>query len=396
MRDNTKCVVIPKAVMEGFESLAPATYRASTIVFPDAQSYATRGDRGLDGYSYGLHGTPTTRQLCDKLTDLSGAARCLLTPSGQASNAIAVMALASKGDHVLLADACYPAMRGLAQIDLVRAGVEVEFYDPTSLDDLRARLRRSTKLIWCESPGSTTMEVQDLVGVVEAAKSVGALVGCDNTWATSLLLKPHALGVDIVSEALTKYAGGHSDLLMGSITVARDELAVVVRDYMGRMGIGVSPDDATLVLRGMETMALRMAHVNSTATRLVERFLRHPAVERILWPPLEDCPGHEFWLRDFNGAAGLFTIVLAEGYGGRLNEALDGLKLISIGASWGGTRSLVAPMSINMSRSVQPWEGEDLFLRFSVGLEDAADLEEDVDAFLSRLETGARAGSGPR
>lgn len=386
MKDETKCVVTPEVDETGFRSLAPAVHRASTIVFADAEEYATRGERGPDGYTYGLYGTPTTRQLEAKLQALSGASRTMLVPSGQASNAVAAMALLSAGDHILIADNAYPPMRTHADQDLKRFGIGVDYYDPVSPEDLKRRIRSETRLVWCESPGSTTMEVQDIPAIVEIAHESGALVGCDNTWATSLAFKAHAFGVDIVSEALTKYASGHSDILMGAMSFADEEVALKVRAFMGRTGIGVSPDDAALVLRGMETMALRFAHAEAGAHRLIARLQEHPAVAAIYWPPLETSPGHALWKRDFTGAAGVFTVVLAEGASARLDAALGALKTFAIGASWGGTRSLVAPMSIGKARSVTSVEGEDLFVRFSVGLEAIEELEADIDAFLARLK----------
>jgi cysteine-S-conjugate beta-lyase len=385
MRDRTRCVVTPEVAEAGYRSLAPAVHRASTIVFDDAQAYATRSQRGPDGYSYGLYGTPTTRQLAAKLSALAGACRTLLVPSGQGANAIAAMGLVSAGDHVLIADNCYPAMRSLAREDMARLGIVAEFYHPVSLDDLAARIRSNTRLVWCESPGSSTMEVQDLPAIVALAAKAGALTGCDNTWATSLALKPHAIGVDVVTEALTKYASGHSDLLMGAITFKDEATALKVRAYMGRMGIGVSPDDAALVLRGMETMALRFEHSATVARRLIDRLADHPAIDRILWPPLAGSPGHELWRRDFTGAAGVFSVILAEGASRRLDAALNALQTFAIGASWGGTRSLIAPMSIAHSCGVRPWQGEDLILRLSVGVEDVEDLETDIDALLVHL-----------
>lgn len=385
MTDQTRCVVTPDVDTTGYKALGPAIHRASTIVFPNAEAYAQRGERGPDGYSYGLYGTPTTRALAAKLNGLAGGARTLLTPSGQSANAVAVMALVGADDHVLIADTAYPAMRDLAMTDMTRAGVTVEFYDPGSPDDLRARLRPETRMVWCESPGSTTMEVQDLPAIVAIAHGQGALVGCDNTWATSLALKPLALGVDIVTEALTKYASGHSDILMGAISFADDTVALAVRAYMGRMGIGVSPDDAALALRGTETMALRFSHSRAGAERLIGRIEGHDVVERILWPAHPGSPGHDIWLRDFTGAAGVFSVVLRPGAARHIGAALDTLTTFAIGASWGGTRSLVAPMSVARARSVRPWQGEDMILRLSVGLEDIGDLQADVDRLLSVL-----------
>lgn len=394
MHDETRCVIRPEVDLTGYKSLAAPVHRASTIVFDSAAEYAARGDRGPDGYSYGLYGTPTSKILEAQLTDLAGGVRTLLVPSGQGANAIAMMAVLSAGDHILVSDSCYPATRANADEDFRRLGIEAEYYDPSSIEDLERRLRPETRLIWCESPGSTTMEVQDLPAIVQCAKKVGALTGCDNTWATSLGLRPLALGMDIVTEALTKYASGHSDLLMGAITFADEDRALGVRRFMGRMGIGVSPDDAAMVLRGMETMALRYSHASRVATQLIARIQRHDAVSRVLWPPLPDSPGHEIFRRDFTGSAGVFSVVLKAGMSARLEAALDTMETIAIGASWGGTRSLIAPMSINKSRSVLACEGEDLFLRISIGVEHPDDLEADIDRLLNTLSAGNESAEG--
>ncbi len=385
MRDQTKTVMTPKPNMNGFRSLAPAVHRASTIVFPTAEAYANRSKLGPDGYSYGLYGTPTTRQLATKITEMYGATRTLLAPSGQAANAIAIMALVKSGDHVLLPDSVYPSMRYLAREVMEPCGITTEYYHPTLLHDLQRRIRPETKIIWTESPGSSTLEVQDLPAIAELARKAGALTGCDNTWATSLALKPFALGIDIVTEALTKYAGGHSDLLMGSISVADEQIGLKIRAYMGSMGLGVSPDDAALVLRGMETMALRFERSFEGAQRLVKRIEPNPAIDCIIWPAMPSSPDYALWKRDFRGAAGVFSVLLKEGVSTRLDAALDALQVFSIGASWGGTRSLIAPMSIAAVRSVEPWAREDLVLRISVGIEDLDDLEADIDRFLTAL-----------
>lgn len=385
MRDKTKLVHMPDVSTDGFSALGAPVNRASTIVFPSAEAYSTRADRGPEGYSYGLYGTPTTRILEAKLSQASGAARTLLVPSGQGANAIAALAVLSRGDHVLIPDTAYPAMRSLATQDLTRLGIETEFYDPTSLDDLRARLKAETRLVWCESPGSTTMEVQDYPAIVEIAHKSGALVGCDNTWATFISLKPLEMGFDIVTEAITKYASGHADVLMGAIMLADTHTAETIRGFMGHMGIGVSPDDAWLALRGLETMYLRYTQSRQGAERLVERFTAHESVERILWPPIPGSPGHEVWKRDFRDAAGVFSVVFKDGASTRISRALDSLKVFAIGASWGGTRSLVAPMSISAVRTVRPWSGDDMILRVSVGVEDILDLEDDVRRFLDAL-----------
>jgi cystathionine beta-lyase len=386
MRDGTKCVITPMIDETGYKALGPAVHRASTIVFDNAEAYATRTHRGPDGFSYGLYGTPTSRALTARITAISGGVRTFLAPSGQGGNAIAFCAVLSDGDHVLLPDNCYPAMRTFASNELKRFGIATEFYDPTSIDDLKARLRPETALIWCESPGSSTLEVQDLRAIAALAQEAGVLTGIDNTWGTCLGLKPIAFGFDIVVEALTKYAAGHSDVLMGAITVRTEELSDKIWGTLGRLGIGVSSDDCALVLRGMETMPLRLAQSTRGAEQLIPLLQASPAVEKVLWPALPDDPGHKLWQRDFTAAAGVFSVLLAEGASARLYDALNELRTFAIGASWGGTRSLIAPMSVASLRTVCPWECEDLVLRISVGIEDISDLKEDICSLLTALE----------
>ncbi|WP_421693858.1 trans-sulfuration enzyme family protein [Aestuariivirga sp.] len=390
MSDTTDCVLTPRVPLEGFDPLGIATYRASTITFKDATAYAARGDRGDRGYSYGLYGTPTTRALEDKLSRLEQASRTFLAPSGQAANALAILPLVAKGDHVLLADTVYPPMRDFAQTDLVRLGVTVEFFDPTSSDDIRNRLTPMTRIIWCESPGSTTMEVMNLREVGGIAHSAGALLGVDNTWATPLNLKPLSLGADIVTEALTKYVSGHSDVIMGSISVCDAGIASSIKRFIGRMGIGVSSDDATLVLRGSETLALRLRHQADVGLRLAQRLATHPLVARVLHPALPEDPGHPLFRQDFLGASGVFSLTFAPNIVPFVAPALDCLQLFAIGASWGGTRSLVAPMTVRASRTATVWPGADLVLRLSIGIEDETELWEDLSRFLNTLQELSR------
>ena len=390
MRDLTQCVVTPKVSMEGFEALPSATYRASTIVFKDAQAYATRGERGHEGYTYGLYGTPTTRALEAKLTALEQGLRTFLVPSGQAASSIALLAFLKSGDKILIADTSYPPVRDFANRDLARFGIEVCYYDPVSIADLERQMDERTRIVWCESPGSTTMEIQDLPKIAEIAHRYGALVGCDNTWATPLNYKPLALGADIVTEALTKHISGHSDLLMGSIIVRHEEYIEPIRASLGRLGIGVSPDDATLVLRGMETLGVRLKHSAAVAKSLIEWIQEHPLVDRVLYPSLPDFPGHDIWQRDFQGVSGVFSVVLVPEAAQHAAPALDVLRTFAIGASWGGTRSLIAPMPVKRNRSATQWDGDDLVLRISVGLEDIEDLKADVEALFADIAARTR------
>lgn len=385
MKDLTQCVVTPDVDVDGFEALGVATHRASTIVFKNAEAYATRGQRGHEGYTYGLYGTPTTRTLEAKLTALEQGVRTFLVPSGQAANAIAALPFLKAGDKILIADTAYPPMRDFANQDLARFGVDVDYYDPVSIEDLAAKIDNRTRLVWCESPGSTTMEIQDLPAIAALAHRYGALVGCDNTWATPLNYKPLTLGADIVTEALTKYISGHSDLLMGSITLRSEELIAPIRATLGRFGIGVSPDDASLVLRGMETLGIRLKHAADGAMKLIDWIEHHPLVGRVLFPSLPGSDGYEIWKRDFLGRSGVFGVVLKSEAVPHAAAALDVLKTIAIGASWGGTRSLIAPMPVRQNRTATTWSENDLVLRISVGLEDPTDLQSDIEAFFDEM-----------
>jgi cystathionine beta-lyase len=387
MNDLTQCVLTPEVPMEGFDPLGIGVHRASTIVFKDAAAYASRGERGHQGYSYGLYGTPTTRTLEAKLTSLEDGAWTFLTPSGQAANALAILPFVGAGDHVLIVDTAYPPMRDLAETDLRRLGVDVEFFDPLVPEDVARKMRDTTRIVWCESPGSTTMEIMDLPKVAAIAHAGGALVGVDNTWATPLNFKPLQHGADIVTEALTKFVSGHSDVLMGSITVGDETLIHPVRSLVGRMGIGVSPDDASLVLRGFETLGVRLRHSDRIALDFARRIAGHPLVGRVLHPALESFPGHAIWKRDFLGSSGVFSITFTEAASPHVAAALDAFRLFAIGASWGGTRSLAAPMSIGGFRSATSWAGPDVILRLSIGLEDEAELWADIELFLASLES---------
>ncbi len=390
MHDHTRCVVHPPLVTQGFDSLSVPVYRGSTIVFANAEAYAKRGARGHKGYTYGLYGSPTTRALEQTLTALEGGAWTFLLPSGQAANAFGMLPFVKQGDRVLLADTAYPPVRDFAQTDLARMGVEAVFFDPMSPEDVARKIDARTRIVWCESPGSTTMEIQDLPKIAEIAHRHGALVGCDNTWATPLHFKPIAHGADLVTEALTKFAGGHSDLLLGSLTVAREDLIAPIRGLIGRMGIGVSPDDAALVLRGMETMAVRLGHSAAVALEAAAKLQANPLVARVLHPALPGAPGHDIWKRDFLGASGVFSVVFVAEAVPHVEAALDALKLFAIGASWGGTRSLAAPMPVKRNRSATHWKGDDLVLRLSIGLEDKAELLADLDRLLAAIAAACR------
>lgn len=379
MQDLTRCVVPPAVSHEGFASLAVPTYRASTIVFKDARSYAERGKRGPDGYTYGLHGTPTTRTLEAQITELHGGARTILVPSGQAAISLVFLTFLKPGEKVLIPSNVYGPVKNLCLEYLKPRGIEHAIYDPMIGGGIERLIDATTRLVWIESPGSNTMEVQDVPAIVAAAKRKGCLVGCDNTWAGPLLYKPLQHGVDFVAEALTKYVGGHSDILLGSITVADLDLRARLKDTLRVTGIGVSPDEAALALRGIQTMGVRLAHTGRVSIDLAQKLGALPEVECVLHPALPGSPGHELWKRDFKGSGAVFGAVAKFGLDDRLDAAVDALKVISIGASWGGTRSLIAPMTVEVGGASR------LVIRICVGLEDPGDLWADLSAFFAAL-----------
>ena len=385
MHDLTCCVQHPAVSHDGFSSLAVPTYRASTIVYDDPESFARRSERGLDGYTYGLHGTPTTRTLEAQLTALHRGVRTMLVPSGQAAVAVTMLAVLLPGQKVLIPDTTYSPVRKLCEDYLAPRGISHAAYDPLIGSGIADLIDPQTRLIWMESPGSGTMEVQDVPTIARIARAKGVLTGCDNTWAGPLLFKPLIHGVDIAVEALTKYVGGHSDLLLGSITVNDPTLRKSIKDVLRLVGIGVSPDEAALALRGIETMGVRMAHTGRIAREFAQRLQTSAVVSRVLHPALPSCPGHETWKRDFSGSSAVFSIVVRPEFRERVYPAMAALRVFAIGASWGGTRSLIAPMNVAGDRTVRRWDSSESLVRISVGLEEPGELWSDVESFLAAI-----------
>ncbi|MFY7959265.1 MAG: cystathionine beta-lyase [Elsteraceae bacterium] len=386
MDDQTRCIHPPAISTAGYASLSVGVERASTIVFPDGESYARRKERGPDGYSYGLAGTPTARTLEAQITALEGGYRTVLTPSGLSAVTTAMLAVLRPGDSVLIPDSVYPPVRNFATGFMANLGVTPVFYDPLLGAAITDLIDERTKLVWVESPGSTTMEVQDLPAIAAAARARGVTVGCDNSWATPLLFKPLANGADLSVEAITKYIGGHSDLLMGSITSRDAAVHDRIKKTIGHLGLGVSPDDCALALRGIQTLAVRLRQSSATALELAQWLVGRPSVERVLHPALPTCPGHAVWTRDFEGASGVFTVVFDRRCAARLYEAVSALSVFRIGASWGGAHSLVAPMTLSGARSATVWTGPDPMLRISVGLEATEALRADLEGMLATLD----------
>ena len=371
---------------EGFSSLVPPVYRASTTLFASAAE-ATDDWRHEAGYSYGLYGTPTTRELALRIAALEGGAHTFITPGGQAAIALILLAFTRAGDHVLITDSAYGPTRQFADDVLGRFGVEVEYYPPLD-PDIGARIRPNTRLVWCESPGSVTLEVQDVPAIVAAAHRRGVLVALDNTYSAGVYFDAFAHGVDITMQALTKYIGGHSDLLLGSVTVRTTEAYEQLGATHARLGLAVSPDDCSLALRGMETLGVRLAALQGSTLRVARWLAEQPAVSAVLHPALSSCPGHEHWRRDFTGSTSVFSIVFAEGTAReKIIRFVDGLRLFRVGYSWGGTHSLAVPW-FDVTRS-HPSVPPGRLVRLNVGLEDTDDLIADLDQALRGAGVGA-------
>jgi len=371
----------------GFRSLTTAVHRGSTTLFDDAQSVRDdwRPDRAP--YAYGLHGTPTTFELAGRIADLEGARHTLITPGGQAAIALIYFAFASAGDHVLTPRNAYGPNLALAHELLARLGIEVELYDPLIGAGVERLIRPNTRLVWCESPGSVTMEVQDVPAIAAAAHRAGVIVALDNTYAAGVLFDAFAHGVDVSMQALTKYFGGHSDLLLGSVST-RDEACY---EALGRarelLGHAVSPDDCSLALRGLQTLGVRLAHLEAATLRVARWLAARAEIARVLHPALASCPGHDLWRRDFTGSSSLFSIVFADRHDrAAVHGFVDRLRLFKIGYSWGGVTSLATPGQ-EMPRDYPGW-----LVRVNIGLEDVDDLLADLDQSLATLGKGSAEG----
>jgi cystathionine beta-lyase len=376
---KTKLIHSDARVPEGFRSLTPPVYRGSTVLFPNAASVNDNWDQHAVGYTYGLYGTPTALELAARVCELEKGFRTFLTPGGQCAISLINFAFLKAGDHILVPHSIYGPNRHFANQVLHRFAVNATFYAPNA--GIEPLLRENTRLVWCESPGSVTMEVQDVPAIAAAAHRAGALVVLDNTWAAGIYFDAFAHGVDITMQALTKYVGGHSDLLLGSITV-RDQAAY---ERLGSthqlVGCGVSPDDCSLALRGMKTLAVRLKATEVAALELARWLAGRPEVELVLHPALPSCPGHEFWKRDFTGSAGVFSIVFHRRYSkAQVLAFVDQLELFEIGYSWGGVTSLAVAYDFH-GTPARPDYGHRL-VRLNIGLEDVADAKADLEQAL--------------
>jgi cystathionine beta-lyase len=354
----------------------PPTVRASTVLFPNAQTMETHEQK----YTYGTRGTPTTDALCQAINELEGAAGTILLPSGLAAVTVTFLAYLSAGDHALIVDSVYGNVRHFCDTMLARFGVEVEYYDSSLGADIEALLKPNTKLVHTESPGSNTFEMQDIPAIATAVHRHGAVVTMDNTWATPLNFRPLDFGVDVSIQASTKYPAGHADILMGTAS-ANAKHWKRLQEAHGELGICGAPDDAYQVLRGLRTMGVRLERHQASALAIAEWLGARDDVACVLHPALPSFPGHHIWKRDFRGASGVFSFVLAvsqeQDFKGRAQAFLNGLELFGLGYSWGGFQSLALQVNLDKRRVLRlPCEGP--IIRLQIGLEDVADLRADL------------------
>ncbi|PUE32948.1 cystathionine beta-lyase [Limnohabitans sp. Jir61] len=382
-----------------FEAPQVGVFKASTVIFPNVAAMRTREWMDKSAYTYGLHGTPTTFTLEERLATLEGGTHCILTPSGLAAIAHVDFALLKTGDEVLIPDNAYAPNKSLAEGELAQFGVTHQVYDPLDVNDLAALITPRTRLVWLEAAGSVTMEFPDLVAMVQLCKARGVLCALDNTWGAGLAFNAFdltpgqcQLGVDLTIHALTKYPSGGGDVLMGSIVTRSDELARVLKLTHMRLGTGVGANDAEMVLRSLASMPLRYKAQDMAARTLAAWCASQPAFSQVLHPALSSSPGHAHWQdlcvspQEPEGlAAGIFSVVMDARFPAHAVDAFcDSLKLFKIGYSWGGPMSLVMPYNMTRSRAhATSHLQRGCVVRFCIGLEDVNDLQKDISQALN-------------
>jgi cysteine-S-conjugate beta-lyase len=368
-----------------FRSLAMPTYRGSTVVFERQSDVSDDWRQAQGGYTYGVYGTPTVLELGARIAEIEGAHYSFVVPGGQAAISLIYFAFCKSGNHALVPATAYGPNRELASGLLRDLGISVESYDPLIGAGITDLIRENTSLIWVESPGSVTMEIQDVPAIVAAAHERRVKVALDNTYAAGVLFDAFAHSVDVSMQALTKYVGGHSDLLLGTVSVADGSSYQSVGSVFKQLGLAVSPDDCYLALRGLQTLGVRLERLEKSTLEVARWLARHPNIKTVLHPALPSCSGHEYWQRDFTGSSSVFSIVFEERFThGQVMAFTDALKLFKIGFSWGGVTSLVVGFP-DLDRPGQNYGGR--LVRLNVGLEEPSDLIADLTGALNGMET---------
>lgn len=391
---STRLLHHPYRPPEGFEAVAPGVHKASTVIFPDVQALRSRDWKDKSGYTYGLHGTPTTFTLEERIATLEGGRFCVLAPSGLSAISLVDMAFLRQGEQMLLPDNAYGPGKAFAEAELRQWGVQIGYYDPMDPADLASRLTPATRLVWLEAPGSITLEFPDLPALTEVVRCHNAgqvadrpvITVLDNTWGAGLAFCAFDLGVDVSMQALTKYPSGGADVLMGSVVTCDPALHRQVLLCHMRLGLGVAANDAELVLRGLPTVTLRYQAQDQATRELAQWMQTQEGVVQVLHPALRGSPGHAFWKRDARAAACLFSVVFDERFApAQMDAFCDSLSLFQLGWSWAGPISLCAPYDVQSIRSLTTWPHRGGLVRFAVGLESVEDLRADLAQGLSKL-----------
>jgi cysteine-S-conjugate beta-lyase len=360
----------------------PPVHHVSTVLYPTAEDFLARRAK----YVYGRRGTPTSEALENALRELEGP-ECVgvtLLPSGLAAISTALLSILHAGDHLLITDSVYLPTRKFADGILKRYGIESSYYDPLIGSGIAGLMRSNTRAVFVEAPGSLSFEVQDVPAIAAAAHAKGAVVIMDNTWASPLYFRAFDKGVDLSIQAATKYVGGHSDLMLGTVS-ANAATWERLKETVYLMGLCVGPDDIYLALRGLRTLGVRLAQHYQSGLKVARWLQQRPEIARVLHPALASCPGHAIWQRDFSGASGLFSIVFKPVAGLAVHAFLNELGLFGIGASWGGFESLAIPFDCSSIRTATAWVPEGPTVRLHIGLEDPDDLIRDLELGLAAL-----------
>ncbi|MFZ2650609.1 MAG: PLP-dependent transferase [Burkholderiaceae bacterium] len=391
-RLSTALIHHPYQPPQGFAAPQAAVHKASTVLFRDVATLRQRNWKDKTGYTYGLHGTPTTFTLEERIATLEGGLQTLLLPSGLAAIALVDMALLRSGDEVLIPDNAYGPGKEFARNELASWGISNRLYDPADPQRLAEMISPATRLVWLEAPGSVTMEFPDLAGLIAAAKSRGIVCAIDNTWGAGVAFNAFviadgtrtAIGADVVMQALTKYPSGGGDVTMGSVTTRDPALHGRLKATHMRMGWGIGANDAELLLRSLPSLDLRYAMQDASARHIAQWLRSRPEIAQVLHPALAGSPGHEHWRGISSRAAGLFSVVFHDRHANEQVDAfVEGLKLFKLGYSWAGPISLVVPYSLAGLRNAPKWTGA--LVRFSIGLEAPDDLMADLEASLERV-----------
>jgi cystathionine beta-lyase len=392
MKTDTLIVTAGRNPEANFGVVNPPVYHASTILYPTLDALEAGQKHRVPGKAYyGRSGTPTQFALEEAVAALDGAFKAIAVGSGIAAVTAAILAFVKAGDHVLMVDNVYGPTRRFCDTLLARFGVSTTYYDPTIGGDIPALMRPETRVVFLESPGSLTFEMQDVPAIVAAAKRAGATTIIDNTWATAVYFKPLAHGVDVAVQSATKYIGGHSDIMLGVIAMT-EQAYPRIRQAVNELGHHAAPDDCYLAQRGLRTLSVRLQRHGETALALARWLQRQPEVAAVYYPALPGDPGHTIWRRDFTGASGLFSFQLAPTSRKGLAALVDGMKLMGMGYSWGGYESLLLPSDPAPLRTATPWRVAGPLLRVHAGLEDPADLIADLERGFERMAEAAGKG----